>query len=64
MKPLSKQEWDKVQEKEKLLKEISGVLKVNVDQIASRLSRLISENDEMKKEIAELISKNESSKQL
>lgn len=58
MKPLSKQEWDKLQEKEKLLKEISGVLKVNVDQIASKLSRLISENNEMKKEIARLLNKN------
>ncbi len=61
MKPLSKQEWDKLQEKEKLLKEISGVLKVNVDQITGKLSRLISENDEMKKEIARLLSRNEKS---
>lgn len=62
MKPLSKEEWEKVKEKEKLLNEISKVLKVNIDQIVNKLNKFISENKEMKKEIARLTDKNETSK--
>ncbi len=57
MKPLSKKEWEKIKEKERLLNEISEVLRVNTDQIVSRLNRFISENKEMKKEIARLSDK-------
>lgn len=62
MKPLSKEEWEKIKEKEKLLNEISKVLKVNIDQIVNKLNKFISENKEMKKEIARLTDKNETSK--
>ncbi len=57
MKPLSKKEWEKIKEKERLLNEISEVLRVNADQIVSRLNKFLSENKEMKKEIARLTDK-------
>jgi len=62
MKPLSKEEWEKIKEKEKLLNEIGEVLKVNTDQIVNKLNKFISENKEMKKEIARLTDKNRTSK--
>ena len=58
MKPLSKEEWEKIKEKENLLNEIRGILKVSSNQITEKLNKLISENKELKKEIDELSGKN------
>ena len=57
MKPLSKKQWEKIKEKENLISEISSILKVNSNQIADKLNKLISENSELKKEIKELSGK-------
>ena len=57
MKPLSKEDWERVKEKEILLKEAGKILKVNSDQIIDRLNKLIAENNELKKEINELSGK-------
>ena len=58
MKPLNKEEWEKIKEKENLLNEIRGILKVSSNQITEKLNKLISENKELKKEIDELSGKN------
>ncbi len=57
MKPLSKQKWEKIKETENLLNDIRETLQVNTDQIINKINKLVSENDKMKKEIAELSSK-------
>ena len=57
MKPLSKYEWEKIKEKENLLNEIGSILKVSTNQITNKLNKLISENNELKKEIVELNNK-------
>ena len=57
MKPLSKHEWKKIKEKENLLNEIGSILKVSTNQITNKLNKLISENNELKKEITELNNK-------
>ena len=57
MKPVSKEEWEKIKEKENLLNDIGSLLKVSSNQIIDKLNKLISENDELKKEIIELSNK-------
>ena len=54
MKPISKEEWEKIKEKESLLNEIGRMLKVSSNQIVDKLNKLISENEELKKEISDL----------
>jgi len=57
MKPLSRDEWEKIKEKENLLNEVGKLLKVSSNQITDKLKKLISENKELKREIEELSSK-------
>ena len=57
MKPLSKEQWEEIKKKENLINEISRILKVSGNQIAEKLNKLISENNELKKEIKELSGK-------
>ncbi|MGI9535158.1 MAG: hypothetical protein ACR2NW_09420 [Thermodesulfobacteriota bacterium] len=57
MKPLTKEDWEKIKEKEFLLKEAGKLLKVSSNHIIDRLNKLIAENNELKREIAELSGK-------
>ena len=54
MKPLSREEWEKIKEKENLLNEVGRILKVSSNLITDKLNKLISENSELKKEIKKL----------
>ena len=59
MKPLSIEEWKKIKEKQDLVNEIQKILKVSTNQITEKLNKLISENNELKKEIDELRGKDQ-----
>ena len=54
MKPISREDWEKIKEKEKLLNEVGRILNVSSNQITDKLNKLISENNELKKEIKQL----------
>ena len=60
MKPLSREEWEKIKEKENLLNEVVKILKVSGNQITDKIKKLISENKELKREIEELSRKDNS----